>query len=172
MYFNFLITDYFVDLTYVAVITIIMIYIFLVFTFFVLLNTFDAKYIKNLSDLKKMGVVFPFNLLFLILILSFAGVPPLFGFSVKLILFMLIINGTAVFYIFVLAIFNFFTLYFYVQNVRYVINNSSNNFYVYMNHVVHISETTMFLLLSALLLNMGGILYLSDILIFFMNFVV
>jgi NADH:ubiquinone oxidoreductase subunit 2 (subunit N) len=146
-----------------------MVYIFLVFTFFILLNTFDVRYIKNLSDLKKFGVIFPFNLLFLVTILSFAGIPPLFGFSIKLISFLLIINSSAFFYLIFLSIFNFFTLYFYIQNVRYVINNSSNNFYIYINNVVFISDITMFFSILFLLINTAGILYLSDLLILFTN---
>jgi len=144
-----------------------MIYIFLVFSLFLLLNTFDIRYIKSLSDLKKFGVTFPFNLLFLITIMSFAGIPPLFGFSVKLIVFLLLINSGALFYVFLLAIFNFFTLYFYIQNVRYVINNSSNNYYIYVNNFVLLSESTLFFSMLFGLINLVGILYLSDLMIFF-----
>lgn len=152
---------------YYSSIFIIIIYIFLVFSFFLLLNTFDVRFIKNLSDLKKFGVLFPFNLLFLITILSFAGIPPLFGFSIKLILFLLIINNAAFFYLTFISIFNFFTLYFYIQNVRYVINNSSNNFFIYVNHHVFLSDNSMFYSIGFLLINIVGILYLSDFLIFF-----
>ena len=151
-------------------VSILVIYIFLVFTFFLLLNTFDMRFIKNLSDFKKFGTTFPFNLLFLVTIMSFAGVPPLFGFSIKLILFLFLVNGSALFYVGILAFFNFFTLYFYIQNVRYVVNNSSSNFYIYVNNFAHISESSMFVSLAALLLNLFGILHLSDLLIFFSSF--
>lgn len=134
---------------------------------FLLLNTLDIRYIKSLSDLKKFGVTFPFNLLFLITIMSFAGIPPLFGFSVKLIVFLLLINSGALFYVLLLAIFNFFTLYFYIQNVRYVINNSSNNYYIYVNNFVLLSESTLFFSMLFGLINLVGILYLSDLMIFF-----
>jgi NADH:ubiquinone oxidoreductase subunit 2 (subunit N) len=144
-----------------------MIYIFLVFSFFLLLNSFDVRFIKNLSDLKKFGVLFPFNLLFLITILSFAGIPPLFGFSIKLIIFLLIINNAALFYLMFISLFNFFTLYFYIQNVRYVVNNSSNNFFIYINNQVFLSDNSMFYSIAFLLVNLLGILYLSDMLIFF-----
>ena len=140
------------------------------FTFFLLLNTYDIRFIKNLSDFKKFGVTFPFNLIFLITILSFAGIPPLFGFSIKLILFLLLVNGSALIFIAILSLFNFFTLYFYIQNVRYVINDSKSNFYLYINNFVYISDTIVYTLLMSLLLNLSGVLYLSDILIFFSCF--
>jgi NADH:ubiquinone oxidoreductase subunit 2 (subunit N) len=149
-----------------------MIYIFLVFSFFILLNTFDIRYIKNLSDLKKFGVIFPFNLLFLITILSFAGIPPLFGFSIKLILFLLIINSAAFFFLIFVSLFNFFTLYFYIQNVRYIINNSSNNFFIYLNNFVFLSDNVMFFSIVFLLINLAGIIYLADLLIIFNLFVI
>ena len=152
---------------YISSALILIIYIFLVFAFFILLNTFDVRFIKNLSDLKKLGVIFPFNLLFLIIILSFAGIPPLFGFSIKLILFLLIINSAAFFYLTIVALFNFFTLYFYIQNVRYVVNNSSNNFYIYMNNFVSLSDITMFFSMLFFLINLVGVVYLSDLFIFF-----
>ncbi len=85
---------------------------------------------------------------------------------------MLIVNGNAIFFIWLLVLFNFFTLYFYIQNVRYVINNNPNNFYVYVNNVVYLSEVTMFILLGSLLLNLGGVLYLADYMILLMNFVI
>lgn len=140
------------------------------FTFFLLLNNYDIRFIKNLSDLKKFGVTFPFNLIFLITIMSFAGIPPLFGFSIKLILFLLLINGSSLIFVVILAVFNFFTLYFYIQNVRYVINNSKSNFYVYVNNFVYISDVVIYMLLMSLLLNISGILYLADILLFFSCF--
>ncbi len=148
-------------------VSILVIYIFLVFTFFLLLNNYDIRFIKNLSDLKKLGTTFPFNLLFLVTIMSFAGIPPLFGFSIKLILFLLLINGSAIIFVCILALFNFFTLYFYIQNVRYVINNSKNNYYIYNSYFVYLSDTSMYILLWSLLINIIGVLYMSDILIFF-----
>jgi NADH-quinone oxidoreductase subunit N len=165
-----MITNYFTESIYVFSILILIIYIFLVLTFLILLNTFDVRFIKNLNDLKKFGTLFPFNLFFIVIILSFAGVPPLFGFSIKLILFLFVINGTAIFYIILLTLFNFFTLYFYVQNVRYVINNSKNNYYVYSNYFAHISDISIFLLLIAFGVNILGILYLTDFLSFIMSF--
>jgi NADH:ubiquinone oxidoreductase subunit 2 (subunit N) len=103
----------------------------------------------------------------LVTILSFAGIPPLFGFSIKLVLFLLIINSTALFYVLILAVFNFFTLYFYIQNVRYVVNNSPNNYYVYVNNFVLMSDTSMFFSMLFGLINITGILYLGDLSIFF-----
>jgi NADH-quinone oxidoreductase subunit N len=157
---------------YTSSILILIIYVFLVFSFFILLNTFDIRYIKNLSDLKKFGVIFPFNLLFLITILSFAGIPPLFGFSIKLILFLLIINSAAFFFLMFVAVFNFFTLYFYIQNVRYVINNSSNNFFIYINNFAFLSDISMFFSIVFLLTNLAGIVFLSDLLIIFNLFII
>ncbi len=162
-----MISYYFNETIYLAILLVLSVYILLLFTFFLLLNTFDTRFIKNLSDLKKFGTVFPFNLFFLITILSFAGVPPLLGFSIKLIVFLLLINSSVLIYLIILTVFNFFSLYFYIQNIRYVVNNSSNNYYLYANNFVVLSDINMFITILIFLANMGGILYLSDILLFF-----
>lgn len=142
---------------------ILTVYIFLTFAMYLLLNVFDVRYIKNLSDLKKIGSVFPFNILFLILILSFAGIPPLFGFTIKMLIFISLIKSTAPIYITLLALFNFFTLYFYVQNVRYVVNNSPNNYYTYAQYFAILSESSLFVLFGILLVNIAGILCIADL---------
>jgi NADH-quinone oxidoreductase subunit N len=151
---------------------IIFIYIVLVFTLFFILNMFNVKHFKNLSDFKNIGILFPINFLFLIVILSFAGVPPLFGFSIKLVIFLALLSSTSMFYVLILALFNFFTLYFYIQNVRFVINNSKTVSYVYVKHFAQISDSTLFTLSFGVLINLGGILLLSDIQIFFSNLII
>ena len=171
-YCSYLTNHYINEFIYLTTIFILVAYMFLIFTFFLLLNTFDTRFIKNLSDLKKFGTIFPFNFLFLITILSFAGVPPLFGFSIKLFVFLLLINSSALFYMTTLTLFNFFTLYFYIQNVRYIINNSPNNFYIYANNFVVLSDVVMFVLLFSLLINITGILYLADVSVFLYLFTV
>ena len=123
-----------------------------------------------MSDFKKVGITFPFNLIFLIVIMSFAGIPPLFGFSIKLILFLVLINNSSIIFVLVLALFNFFTLYFYIQNVRYIVNDSGNTFYVYNKNFAYLNEISIFILLFTLIINLVGVLYLSDILIFFSTF--
>lgn len=150
------------EILYSAGITILLIYSFLVTNLFLLLNIFDTKFVKTLSDLKKLGILYPFNLCFLILILSFAGVPPLLGFCIKLLIFIFILTSFSAFYCTILSLFNFFTLYFYVQNARYIINNSKNNFFIYANNFVYFSEIVAFIIGAMLLFNIGGILFISD----------
>jgi len=75
-----------------------------------LINIFDTRIIKTLFDFKKFGVLQPFNFFFIILISSIAGVPPLVGFTIKFISFLLLISANSVFYIIILVIFNCFTL--------------------------------------------------------------
>ena len=165
-------SQYFIDSIYVSSTMIIFVYVLLSFTLFFLFNLFDVRFVKTLSDFKKFGLMFPTNLFFLVTIMSFAGIPPLFGFSIKLMLFLILINSTAIFYSVLLAIFNFFTLYFYIQNVRYIVNNSSSNYYLYINHFAHVSESLFFLLIIMFLINLGGVIYLSDFIIFFSNFTI
>jgi NADH:ubiquinone oxidoreductase subunit 2 (subunit N) len=133
---------------------------------------FDARAIKMLSDFKKFGILQPFNFFFIILISSIAGVPPLLGFVIKFISFLLLIGSNSFFYIMLLALFNFFTLYFYIQNIRYLISNSKNNNFIYKNNFIFLSETAVFLLINMLLLNIFGFFYISDTASFFQLFLI
>ncbi len=146
---------------------VLLVYIYLVFAFFLLMNNFDTQYIRSLSDLKKFGTIFPLNLLFLVTILSFAGIPPLFGFTIKLITFFLVFDSGIAWYITLLTLFNFFTLYFYIQNVRFLINTSRNNYYIYFDSFVVLSDTNMFISIVFFIVNTIGIVYLAEVLIIF-----
>jgi NADH:ubiquinone oxidoreductase subunit 2 (subunit N) len=106
------------------------------------------------------------------MLFSFAGVPPLFGFTVKLIVFLLLISSSSLFYVSMLSLFNFFTLYFYIQNVRYIVNNSSNNYYLFFNNFVVLSDVSMFISIVLFIINIFGILYISDLYIFLNLFTV
>lgn len=154
---------YYSESVYVSSIMIIAIYVFSVFTFLTLLSSFDVRFFKTLGDFKRFGVVYPFNLVFLVTILSFAGVPPLFGFSIKLLLFLSIAKSAQLLFVLVLAVFNFFTLYFYIQNVRYVVGKAGTNFHIYTNYTARLNETTTYVILITLLVNVFGIFILSDL---------
>lgn len=148
---------------YITTSIILLLYITLLVNFFLLLNVFDSRYIKTLSDLKKFGTLFPFNFLLLILVLSFAGVPPLIGFTLKLIVFKFLITTGSTAYIVLLILFNFFTLYFYVQNTRYLLSKSTNNYYIYVNHISYLSESSMFFASVFCVLNTIGLVCVTEL---------
>jgi len=137
-----------------------------------LINIFDTRIIKTLFDFKKFGVLQPFNFFFIILISSIAGVPPLVGFTIKFISFLLLISANSVFYIIILVIFNCFTLYFYIQNLRYIINDGKNNYFIYVNNHVYLSNTSLFILFFMLSINIFGFFYMVEFLPFFQLFVI
>jgi len=146
------------------------IYIFIVFTFLVLLSLFDVRFFKTLSDFKRFGISYPFNFIFIMMILSFAGVPPLFGFSTKLIVFLSLSKSSQFLFLFGLSIFNFFTLYFYIQNIRYVVSKVENTFTLFENGVSKIRESMLFSSLFMLSINIFGIFMLQDLWVFFSFF--
>jgi len=111
-----------------------------------LLTVFDTRFVKTLTDLKNFGSSYPFNVCLLILIFSFAGIPPILGFCIKLFVFFFVTKIYSTLYIIILTIFNFFTLYFYIQNLRYIVNNSKNNYFLYKNNFANIDEIVVFIL--------------------------
>ena len=61
----------------------IIIYIYMLINLFLIFFIFDIKYFKTLNELKFFGNLPLITIYFVLIILSFAGVPPLLGFISK-----------------------------------------------------------------------------------------
>src|SRR5580704_2015394 len=70
----------------------IFIYLFLLFSIFGLFFIFDLRYIRTLNELKNCGNLFFITTSLIVLLLSLAGLPPLFGFTGKFLLFIYLIK--------------------------------------------------------------------------------
>ncbi len=131
------------------------------FIFFI----FDVKYIKTLSELKFVSNIQSFSVYVVIILLSFAGVPPLLGFSGKFLIFITLFNKSSWLFILFFGVVNIFLIYFYIQNFRFLAskkiyekavfsknffkNNSLNNSLMFFNFI-----------------NISGIFFIEDIMIF------
>ena len=101
----------------------------------------NLKEIKYITDLKGISVQNPqFAILFLILLCSFAGIPPFIGFFPKFfILKTLLIEGsTYTFIAFIVLFFNVISAYYYLRIIKVMyfektINHVSNKFYLGTN---------------------------------------
>lgn len=88
-YYNYLIFD---GLT--LVILNLFIYVFNIFNLFGLFFLFNVKYIKTLNELKNYGGLIFLTISIIILLLSLAGIPPLFGFIGKFLLFIFFMKSS------------------------------------------------------------------------------
>jgi len=104
----------------------ILIYLVLVTTVVLLLFLFDLRLFKTLNELKNVGHLNFVTLVFVITLLSMAGLPPLAGFVGKFLLIMFVFLKKQYLLAVFLIIFNFFALYFYLQNIRFLIKKNKN----------------------------------------------
>merc|ERR1712187_2756 len=91
---------------------IILIYLVLVTTVVLLLFLFDLRLFKTLNELKSIGHLNFVTLVFVITLLSMAGLPPLAGFIGKFLLIMFVFFKKQYALALFLVVFNFFALYF------------------------------------------------------------
>lgn len=144
----------------------IVVYIVLSIALFVMLLVLNDKSYSTLNKLKNLNEFYFLFMSTLLLLLSLAGVPPLFGFVGKFILYIQLLS-TKSFYLFtVFLIFNVFILYFYIQNIRFMvtknINKTRNSMFFYNNN----HELVITFLLFILFFNVFGIFYFENFFIY------
>lgn len=95
----------------------IIIYNLSLYTLVTILSYFHIE-IKTLNLLNKMNNIFIFKTWSLIILFSVSGIPPFFGFFIKLTL-LYYITSNSFLISFVFTVFLLINLYFYLQNIRY-----------------------------------------------------
>lgn len=104
-------------------------------------------------------------------ILSMSGLPPLIGFVGKFLIFNFLFLSQKYIYIFIFSLLNFFSIYFYIQNLRFLISKTQSNNFLISGYYVFFNTNLLNLLVLLNLLNFFGILYVEDALYIFVNIV-
>lgn len=147
----------------------ILVYIYLLFSMFSLIFIFDLRSFRTLNELKGFGNLQFFLMTCILILLSMAGIPPLFGFVSKFLMFIFILLKKNIFFFFFFSIINFFTIYFYIQNFRFLISKSNNNFFFFNKNYVFINFNLVFILVIFNFFNFFGVFFVEDLLIFLDN---
>lgn len=141
-------------------------YIFILINVFLLFFLFDLKYIKTLNDLKFFGNLPLITTFIVILLLSFAGIPPLLGFVSKFLIFIFIITKNNYLFLFLFIFSNMFIIYFYIQNLRFVVSKSVNSKFFIKNKFVYLNKNLLLIFNIFNYLNIFSIFYFEEFLIY------
>jgi NADH:ubiquinone oxidoreductase subunit 2 (subunit N) len=141
----------------------IIIYVCLLFLLFNLLFLFDLGKLKTLNNFKFFSKQIFFSITILLLFLSISGIPPLSGFAGKFLLlnFMFFLQKKVIILIF--SFLNFFSIYFYAQNIRFLVSRYFLNFFLIGGYYYFINKKLLNIIVILNFLNFFSILYLSDI---------
>lgn len=158
-------SNYLVEYGFGIVISNIIVYLLLLIAIFSIFFMFNINVIQSLSELKLVNT-YPFILSTIILILlSIAGVPPLAGFVGKFLLLILIIGSNNYLLFIILGFINMFTLYFYIQNIRFIISKDSAYNNIIKNNYVVLDTSLVSIVCYINLLNILGIFFFEDLLL-------
>lgn len=104
------------------------IYIFSFLSLIILFLSYTyLEYIQTFNDIKLFFLCKYRKLLFFFTFSSFLGTPPFIGFFLKFFLFWIILNLKYYWLSITLILLNIYLLVFYLQQIRYLQNNTKNN---------------------------------------------
>nr|YP_740726.1 NADH dehydrogenase subunit 2 [Tetrahymena malaccensis]ABI51635.1 NADH dehydrogenase subunit 2 [Tetrahymena malaccensis] len=138
---------------------------------FVFMLILSIILLTNLSKFKSLNQFKEFNSYNFILyslifaLLSMAGVPPLLGFTGKFLAILYSSFKSQYLLIIFMTILNIFGMYFYIQNLRFVVKKNKSSVLNYKNYYVNINYNLTLNIVLLNFFNFFGILFLSDIII-------
>jgi NADH:ubiquinone oxidoreductase subunit 2 (subunit N) len=100
-----------------------------------------------------------------------SGIPPLAGFIGKFLIFNFLFVSQRYIFIFIFSTLNFFSIYFYIQNLRFLISKAQCNLFLIGGFYAFLNKALLNILVLLNLLNFFGILYFEDMLYLFINVV-
>lgn len=166
LYSSFFYFEYLNEYSFTLILFNVLAYIFILINIFLIFFLFDVKYLKTLNELKFFGNL-PFITIFItILLLSFAGFPPLLGFISKFLVFIYILSKSNVLFLFLFLFSNMFIIYFYIQNLRFITSKNINNKFFYKKNYIFINERIVNIVNVFNFFNILAIFYFEEFLIF------
>jgi len=161
--------QYGISILYINVYT----YISILILFFNLLFLFDVSKLKSINNIKILNKVNFISITISLTFLSMSGIPPLAGFVGKFLIFNFLFFLQKYIYILVFSLLNFFSIYFYIQNLRFlIIKSQTKNNFLKNNFIVEFSKNLLNIIVFLNFLNFFGIIYFEDILYIFLNLLI
>lgn len=121
--------------------------------------------IKNLNQFKEFNT---YNFIFYTVIfslLSMAGIPPLLGFTGKFLTIIFLSFKTQYLLLFLTLLLNMFSMYFYIQNLRFLVKKTKSSILNYKNYYLNINYSISVIIVVLNILNIFGFLFIADLII-------
>lgn len=164
-YSCYMFSEYLLSVMYINVIS----YIYLNFALFSIIFIFNLKNMFTLSDLKSVGNLQFFSFSLILLLLSFAGVPPTIGFVAKSLMFIFFFLKKNIFFFLFISVVNFFLIYFYVKNLRFLISKSNSFNFLYNNNYAFFNQSLIIFINVINFINLTSIWLVEDFFIIIDN---
>ena len=149
----------------------ICIYLYLFLFLFCLIFLFDTKYIKSITDLKFLSKLNFLTFILITILLSMSGIPPFFGFLGKFLIFIFFFSQQKFIFITIYSILSFFTTYYYIQNIRFLVNKKKIIFLPKKGFFNFLNLFLMNCIIFFNFFNLFGLFYSEDFLYFFLNII-
>lgn len=145
----------------------IFIYVLVAANIFSIFFLFDLRYVKTLNELKVLGNAPATTIFIITCFLSMAGLPPFLGFIGKFLLFLHLFGKSNWAVLVVITFVNFFVMYFYIQNLRFLAAKKIYEGYCVRNYRAYFNRNLSCLVILLNTLNIFGIFYFEELLNFF-----
>lgn len=152
------------SLSYALVVFNVMVYILLSISLFLILLLVSSNDFYTLNKLKNLNMFHTYVIFFLLFLLSLAGMPPLLGFVGKLLLYIQLLSLHSYLLFAVLLILNTFVLYFYTQNIRFVVSKDTNKHLNSLFFSPNINEYNHSVIMLTMFFNLFGIFFFESFL--------
>ena len=144
----------------------ILIYLVLMVLIFSIFFIFHINLVQSLVALRLLNSNKFFSIIIILAFLSLAGMPPLLGFIGKFLLLMLIISTNNYLIFVFLSFINLITLYFYLQNTRFIITKNQPQTQNITNMGVNFTYKPLTIICLINSFNFLGIFIFEDILVY------
>jgi NADH:ubiquinone oxidoreductase subunit 2 (subunit N) len=145
-------------------------YIFNLGTIFIFFFLFNLRLFKTLNDFKLLGSLNYFTGFLVLLLLSMAGMPPLMGFVSKFLIFIFLLLKHQYLIFLIFSVLSIFSIYFYIQNVRFAISKTVNNVFIIKQNYILLQFKSVYYSVVLNFFNLFGVFFFNDFLII-INFV-